>query len=236
MVGLANYIRTAGIRFHHQIATQNNDTNNPESEDNGKITARTDDSKRTEGIKSAPEQHSAARNKRNKILSAMPDTAARIDRGNREPRTLAPDGPARQAARKVHGNDQFVIDIPPFHAEKFGDPQMVTLEHLEKSQMLLRSFRNGSIQVASRDDIAYEKQQSQKLLRRNVLLRCAAIAKGNLPEEEVLSSLEPILFDIANLPQRASPDDVRSIRETIKKSEIVAVLQVYSKQTQATGY
>lgn len=110
-----------------------------------------------------------------------------------------------------------------FDAEKFRDPQARTLEHIERSQMLLRSFRNAP------EDIAFERQRFQKLLSRNVLLRCEAIVKGNLLEEEVLTSLEPILIGITNLPDRASQEDVRSIAEAIKKTEIVAMLQVYSQ-------
>jgi DNA topoisomerase VI subunit B len=112
---------------------------------------------------------------------------------------------------------------PSFDTEKFRDPQATTLAHIEQSQMLLRSFRNAP------EDIAVERQRFQKLLDRNVLLRCAAIAKGNLVEEEVLTTLEPILVEITNLPDRASAQDVRSITETMKKTEIVAMLQVYSQ-------
>ena len=114
-------------------------------------------------------------------------------------------------------------ETPAFDAEKFRDPQTTTLAHIEKSQMFLRSFRNAP------EDIAVEKQRFQKLLSRNVLLRCEAIAKGNLVEEEVLTSLEPILIDITNLPDHASAKDVRSVAETIKKTEIVAMLQAYSQ-------
>ena len=114
-------------------------------------------------------------------------------------------------------------ETPSFDAEKFRDPQSTTLEHIEKSQMLLRSFRNAP------EDIAVERQRFQKLLNRNVLLRCEAIVKGNLLEEEVLTSLEPILIDITNLPDGASPEDMRSITETMKKTEIVAMLRVYSQ-------
>ncbi|HMG73607.1 MAG TPA: zf-HC2 domain-containing protein [Pyrinomonadaceae bacterium] len=129
--------------------------------------------------------------------------------------------------RTVSAERKFVAakrsETPSFDVEKFRDPQATTLAHIEQSQMLLRSFRNAP------EDIAFETQRFQKLLSRNVLLRCEAIAKGNLPEEEVLTTLEPILIDIANLPDRASKEDVRSITETIRKTEIVAMLQVYSQ-------
>ena len=114
-------------------------------------------------------------------------------------------------------------EVPAFEVEKFSDPQTTTLAHIEKSQMFLRSFRNAP------EDIAVEKQRFQKLLSRNVLLRCEAIAKGDLVEEEVLANLEPILSDIANLPDHASSQEVRSVADTIRKTEIVATLQAYSQ-------
>jgi hypothetical protein len=47
----------------------------------------------------------------------------------------------------------------------------------------------------------------------------------------LLGSLEPFLLDIANLPDRPSNDDVRSIKERMHKKEIVAALQIYSAPT-----
>jgi len=104
-----------------------------------------------------------------------------------------------------------------------------TAEHIERSQLLLRSFKNASFSADdSASDLAYEKEQSRRLLAQNILLRRNAEAKGNLPAEEVLGQLEPFLLDIANLPDRPAPDEVRSIKERIQKDEIIAMLQVYS--------
>ncbi len=111
------------------------------------------------------------------------------------------------------------------------------IKHIEQSQVLLRSFRNTGFSVNdSALDIAYERRQSQKLLYQNILLRRDAAAKGNLPIEEALNSLEPMLLDIANLPSKPSPDDVRSIKERIQKNEIVAELQVYTTRTASLSY
>lgn len=111
------------------------------------------------------------------------------------------------------------------------------IKHIEQSQVLLRSFRNTGFSVNdSALDIAYERRQSQKLLYQNILLRRDAAAKGNLPIEEALNSLEPMLLDIANLPSKPSPDDVRSIKERIQKNEIVAELQVYTTRTASRSY
>jgi hypothetical protein len=52
--------------------------------------------------------------------------------------------------------------------------------------------------------------------------------KGNLPAEELLGSLEPLLLDIANLPEKPSQDDMRSVKERIQKTEMIATLQIYS--------
>jgi hypothetical protein len=98
--------------------------------------------------------------------------------------------------------------------------------------MLLRSFRN----VDDGDDhddseIAYEKRQSRGLLYQNIVLRRDAEAKGNMPVEELLGSLEPFLIDIANLPEKPSKDDVLSIKERMQKKEIVSALQIYSAPT-----
>ncbi|HEX8163127.1 MAG TPA: zf-HC2 domain-containing protein [Pyrinomonadaceae bacterium] len=111
---------------------------------------------------------------------------------------------------------------------KAGPSDPGTARHVEQAQVLLRSFRNAR---AGGDDpatteIAYEKRRSKELLYRNILLRREAASRGNVEVESLLSNLEPILIDIANLPDRPAQDEVRSITERMRKKNIVAMLQV----------
>ena len=107
-----------------------------------------------------------------------------------------------------------------------------TARHIERAQLLLRAFRNTRDTRSQPDsDLSYERQRSLGLLSKNILLRRDAEAKGNLPVEELLGSLEPFLLDIANLPEKPSNEDVRTIKERMHKQEIVSALQVYSAPT-----
>jgi hypothetical protein len=101
-----------------------------------------------------------------------------------------------------------------------------TARHIERAQVLLRSFRNT--EGDTEFDLAYERQSSERLLAKNVLLRRDAEARGNLPIQGLLSSLEPFLLDIANLPDAPSHDEVRAIKARMEKKEIITALQVYS--------
>ena len=115
----------------------------------------------------------------------------------------------------------------------FG-PDMI--RHFEKVQMLLRSFRNAD--PSGREftaDLAHERLRSKNLLFQNILLRRNAESSGNVPAEEVMASLEPILLDIANLSERPTSDEVRAIKERIHNKEIIGVLQVYSAPMVATN-
>ena len=104
-----------------------------------------------------------------------------------------------------------------------------TARHVEQAQLLLRSFRNTRLaSEGPATDIAYDKKRSQKLLYQNIVLRREASKTGDVPVEKLLSSLEPILLDIANLPDRPAQDDVRSIKERMQRKNIVAMLQVNS--------
>lgn len=103
-----------------------------------------------------------------------------------------------------------------------------TQKHIEQAQNLLRSIRN--IEVNDDDgeiDVSYEKALSRQLLNENVVLRRDAEMSGKFPVKELLSSLEPFLLDIANLPDKTSPDDLRVIKERVQKTEIVASLHSY---------
>jgi hypothetical protein len=104
-----------------------------------------------------------------------------------------------------------------------------TTRHLEKAQVLLRSFENAS--SPSAEELAYDKRVSKELLFRNILLRRDAEGAENAPAKSLLGSLEPLLLDIANLPARPATGDLASVKRRIRKSEIVAALQVYSTPT-----
>jgi hypothetical protein len=101
-----------------------------------------------------------------------------------------------------------------------------TTRHLEKAQVLLRSFANAS--STSAEDLAYDKRVSRELLLRNILLRREAEGSENAPAKSLLGSLEPLLLDIANLPVRPAAGDLAPVKRRIRKSEIVVALQVYS--------
>lgn len=99
--------------------------------------------------------------------------------------------------------------------------------HADRAQLLLRSFRNVRLPANNRAlDVSYEKENARKLLYQNIALRRDADSRGDQPATEVLNTLEPILLDIANLPNRAKARDVRSIEQHMKKKEIIATLQV----------
>ena len=142
----------------------------------------------------------------------------------RRPNAIAPE---KSIATYDPRSDVIAIAVAPYSGTLNDLLNNETIKHLEKAQVLLRSFRNTT---ASSDqgtfDIAFEKKQSRQLLNQNILLRRSAEAKGNLPTEELLGSLEPFLLDIANLPDKPAQEDIYSIKERMKKREIVASLQV----------
>lgn len=116
-----------------------------------------------------------------------------------------------------------------FRDASYGDPEeRDTASHLEQAQNLLISFRN--IKFADDDeevDVTYEKAESRRLLNENVLLRRDAEVAGKYPAKAMLGSLEPFLIDIANLPDKAKPADVRQITDRVQRTEIVAELRGY---------
>ncbi|HEX7335445.1 MAG TPA: zf-HC2 domain-containing protein [Pyrinomonadaceae bacterium] len=103
-----------------------------------------------------------------------------------------------------------------------------TARHIEQSQNLLRSIRNVPVSDSDEEiDVTYDKALSRRLLNENVVLRRDAEMKAKFPTKTLLTDLEPFLIDIANLPDRARPEDVRVIKERVKKTEIVAALIDY---------
>ncbi len=145
----------------------------------------------------------------------------------RQPVNVAPLESSAQAVERDAIENYTSVSAP----RVAGDPELEVARHVEQAQLLLRSFRNVRLAETSHaPDILYEKEQSRRLLYKNIVLRREAHAEGNAPAEKLLSMLEPILLDIANLPDRATASDVLSIERRMQKKEIVAALQVHAIQ------
>ncbi len=105
----------------------------------------------------------------------------------------------------------------------------MTAIHFEKSETLLRAFRNVRLnEPRTATDVGYERKRAQQLVYQNMMLRREADAAGDVETASLLENLEPILLDIANLPDRPTEDAVRAIRARIERKNIVALLQVNS--------
>jgi hypothetical protein len=104
--------------------------------------------------------------------------------------------------------------------------------HAERVERLLRSFRNASLTESDPTlDVADARRLSKRLLYSNIALRREAAGAGDLPVEGLLDSVEPILLDISNLPDAPSPDAVGSIKERIRRRQLVGVLQAQAMQS-----
>ncbi|MGH9841408.1 MAG: hypothetical protein ACREEM_21865 [Blastocatellia bacterium] len=153
-----------------------------------------------------------------------------------KPKSVGSSRPRRQmklAPREAPlGREDVIAQFqPPVTTAPFFTPD--TTRHFEKAQLLLRSFRNAGRNAGV--DLDYEKRQSRSLLYQNILLRRDAEAKGNLPAEEVLGALEPLLLDIANLPANPSRGDMQNIKERIARQEMIAVLHTHAAQPASLG-
>ena len=110
-----------------------------------------------------------------------------------------------------------------------ADAQTMTAMHFEKSETLLRAFRNARLdEPGGAAEVSYERKRAQQLVVQNMMLRREADAAGDVQISSLLESLEPILIDISNLPARPDKDAVRAIRERVERKNIVALLQVNS--------
>jgi Putative zinc-finger len=136
----------------------------------------------------------------------------------------APSKPVkRPLVREPKPGEQFAV-IPAIpEPVRPADAQTMTAMHFEKSETLLRSFRNARL-----DEVNSERKRAQQLVVQNMMLRREADAAGDVQISSLLESLEPILIDISNLPAKPDKDSVRAIRERVERKNIVALLQVNS--------
>lgn len=144
-----------------------------------------------------------------------------------EKETTAPRKPIkRPLVREPKPGEQFAA-IP--ERVRSADSETMTAMHFEKSETLLRSFRNIRLnEKSAASEVSYERTRAKQLIFQNMLLRREADASGDVQISSVLENLEPILLDIANLPDQPDEDSVRVIRQRMERKNIVALLQVNS--------
>lgn len=144
------------------------------------------------------------------------------NRPRREPSTPV----KRPLVREPKPGEQFA-SIPD--RVRSADSETMTAMHFEKSEILLRAFRNVRLkEKSSAAEVGYERKRAQQLVYQNMMLRREADASGDVQIASLLESLEPILLDIANLPDKPDENAVRVIRQRIERKNIVPLLRVNS--------
>jgi len=141
--------------------------------------------------------------------------------------------PPKKMVREPKPGEQFAAIPEPAPATpdpvRAADAETLTAMHFEKSETLLRAFRNVRLnEPGTAAEVAYERKRAQQLVYQNMILRREADAAGDVQVSSLLESLEPILLDIANLPDKPKAAAVRTIRDRVERKNIVALLQVNS--------
>jgi len=148
------------------------------------------------------------------------------------PNKGAEETPRRQPPRKIvrepKPGEQFAVAPDPTPIRP-ADAQTLTAMHFEKSETLLLAFRNVRLnEPGTAKEVDHERKRAQQLVLQNMMLRREADAAGDVQVSSLLESLEPILIDIANLPDRPDENAVRTIRQRVERKNIVPLLRVNS--------
>jgi hypothetical protein len=167
--------------------------------------------------------------------TATPSPEAEPQQKPETPRRQQPTSPRRSApVREAKPGEQFAM-LPPNtepvapERTRSADAQTQTALHFERAETLLRAFRNVRLdEPEAAAEVRYERTHAKQLVYQNMMLRREADASGDVQSASLLESLEPILLDIANLPDKPDNDTVRVIRKRVERKNIVALLQVNS--------
>jgi negative regulator of sigma E activity len=139
----------------------------------------------------------------------------------------APSTPVKKPiVREPKPGEQFA-SVPD--RVRSADAETMTAMHFEKSETLLRAFRNVRLnEPDTAAEVGYERKRAQQLVYQNMMLRREADAAGDVQVSSLLETLEPILLDIANLPDKPDENAVRVIRDRVERKNIVPLLRVNS--------
>jgi hypothetical protein len=132
----------------------------------------------------------------------------------------------RPIVREPKPGEQFAA-IP--ERVRSADAETMTAMHFETSERLLLAFKNVRLEErGAAEEVGYERKRARQLVLQNMLLKREADAAGDVQISSLLENLEPILIDIANLPDNPDEDTVRAIRERVERKNIVGLLRVNS--------
>jgi len=137
---------------------------------------------------------------------------------------------ARKMEKAVPGPDAIAEHSPTLPASRTSasDLDADSARHIERAEMLLRSFKNGRLlPEANTLDLEYEKRLSKDLVAHNILLRHDAELSGNVTLARLLDRLEPFLLDIANLRDNSGWQEIRLVREGLAREQIIVALQAF---------
>ena len=161
-----------------------------------------------------------------------PEASPSPNKGNEEtaPRRSPSPAPVKKPlVREPKPGEQFASIPSVSDPMRSADSQTMTALHFEKSETLLVAFRNVRMNEPNAvAEVAYERKRAQQLVLQNMMLRREADASGDFQISSLLENLEPILIDIANLPDKPDKDAVRVIRQRVERKNIVPLLRVNS--------
>jgi len=187
---------------------------------------------------STPDQHVAVQNPTPvpsasvEQKQAEPEPSPSPNKGSEEtaPRRAPSPAPAkRPLVREPKPGEQFASIPAAPDPVRSADAQTMTAIHFERSETLLVAFRNVRVnEPGATREVAYERSRAQQLVMQNMMLRREADAAGDVQISSLLENLEPILIDIANLPDKPDKDAMRVIRERVERKNIVPLLRVNS--------
>jgi hypothetical protein len=164
--------------------------------------------------------------------SVQPEASPSPNKGNEEtaPRRSPSPAPVKKPlVREPKPGEQFASIPSISDPVRSADSQTMTALHFEKSETLLVAFRNVRMNEPNAvAEVAYERKRAKQLVLQNMMLRREADASGDVQISSLLENLEPILIDIANLPDKPDKDAVRVIRQRVERKNIVPLLRVNS--------
>jgi hypothetical protein len=161
---------------------------------------------------------------------AEPEASPAPNKEESAPRRSPSPAPKKQPlVREPKPGEQFASIPSTPDPVRSADSQTMTALHFEKAETLLVAFRNVRLnEPGTTAEVAYERKRAQQLVLQNMMLRREADVTGDVQISSLLESLEPILIDISNLPDKPDKDAVRVIRERVERKNIVPLLRVNS--------
>jgi hypothetical protein len=106
-------------------------------------------------------------------------------------------------------------------------------DHLDRAEMLLTQISNASDSGAA--DLSSARSRAQDMVEEGRLMRQSLADQGESATLSLLDEVERFMLEVANAPERASPEEIHTLRQRIDSGSLLFKVRIIESNLRTEG-